>query len=355
MDKRYQVFVSSTYSDLKDERSEIIQTLLAMDCIPAGMELFPAADEEQLDFIKSVIDDCDYYILIIGGRYGSTTPDGVSYTEKEYDYARGQGLRVLSFIHKNPDEIPVGKSEKDPTLLVRLNEFREKVKTGAIVKFWSDAKELAGLVSISLSSTIKAHPAVGWVRANQPAGTQILNELNQALKRNQEFAQRIQELQDEIDAFKPAVENLADLADSFVLSGLYKFQGRSTPEKLTVTWGQLFAAIAPHILGKPNDARMYGHFETETQALFKARNPNVGGLWFVGAQDFATVKIQLSALNLVTVSMQQTSDNKMALFWSLTPLGEQTLISLRTVKKSAPNKGSGDKGSGDTGSGDRRA
>ena len=63
MDKRYQVFVSSTYSDLKDERSAIIQALMEIDCIPAGMELFPAADEEQFKFIKSVIDDCDYYIF----------------------------------------------------------------------------------------------------------------------------------------------------------------------------------------------------------------------------------------------------------------------------------------------------
>ena len=82
MDKRYQVFVSSTYADLKEERQRVIQTLMEADCIPAGMELFPAADEEQFAFIKKVIDDCDYYLLIIGGRYGSTTEDGISYTEK---------------------------------------------------------------------------------------------------------------------------------------------------------------------------------------------------------------------------------------------------------------------------------
>jgi Domain of unknown function (DUF4062) len=81
MDKRYQVFVSSTYTDLKDERRSIIQELLETDCIRSGMELFPAADEEQFEFIKKIIDDCDYYLLIIGGRYGSTAPDGVSYTE----------------------------------------------------------------------------------------------------------------------------------------------------------------------------------------------------------------------------------------------------------------------------------
>ena len=71
MEKRYQVFVSSTFADLKEERRKVIQTLMEMDCIPSGMEIFPAADEEQWEFIKKVISDCDYYILIIGGRYGS--------------------------------------------------------------------------------------------------------------------------------------------------------------------------------------------------------------------------------------------------------------------------------------------
>lgn len=112
MDKRYQVFVSSTYADLKEERLHVIQALMEMDCIPAGMELFPAADEEQWEFIKRVIDDCDYYLLIIGGRYGSTTDDGISYTEKEFDYAVENGLKVLALIHGQPDNIPFGKSEK---------------------------------------------------------------------------------------------------------------------------------------------------------------------------------------------------------------------------------------------------
>jgi hypothetical protein len=85
VEKRYQVFVSSTYADLKEERQHVTQALMEMDCIPAGMELFPATDEEQWEFIKRIIDDCD--LLIIGGRYGSTTDEGISYTEKEYDYA----------------------------------------------------------------------------------------------------------------------------------------------------------------------------------------------------------------------------------------------------------------------------
>lgn len=47
MEKRFQVFVSSTYEDLQEERKEVMQALLELDCIPAGMELFPASSEDQ--------------------------------------------------------------------------------------------------------------------------------------------------------------------------------------------------------------------------------------------------------------------------------------------------------------------
>ncbi|MEM9320741.1 MAG: DUF4062 domain-containing protein [Pseudomonadota bacterium] len=55
MEKPDQVVVSSTFQDLQDARQEVSQVLLRADCFPAGMELFPAADEEQLAFIKVVV------------------------------------------------------------------------------------------------------------------------------------------------------------------------------------------------------------------------------------------------------------------------------------------------------------
>ena len=40
MDRKHQVFVSSTYEDLQKERQEVMHVLLELDCIPSGMELF---------------------------------------------------------------------------------------------------------------------------------------------------------------------------------------------------------------------------------------------------------------------------------------------------------------------------
>src|SRR5712692_11805208 len=101
-EKRYQVFVSSTFQDLQEERQEVMQALLELDCIPSGMELFPAADEDQWSLIKRVIDDCDYYIVIIAGHYGSMGPEGKSYTQMEYEYAVEKSIPVFGFLHAEP-------------------------------------------------------------------------------------------------------------------------------------------------------------------------------------------------------------------------------------------------------------
>ena len=63
---RYQVFISSTYLDLKEARQEVLHSLLDLDCIPVGMELFSASSEEQFEYIKKEINDTDYYVLILG-------------------------------------------------------------------------------------------------------------------------------------------------------------------------------------------------------------------------------------------------------------------------------------------------
>jgi hypothetical protein len=72
MDKRYQIFVSSTFADLQEERQAVMQALLSLEHFPAGMEAFPASDDDAWTLIQGVIDDSDYYVLVIGGRYGST-------------------------------------------------------------------------------------------------------------------------------------------------------------------------------------------------------------------------------------------------------------------------------------------
>jgi hypothetical protein len=184
-------------------------------------------------------------------------------------------------------------------------------------------------VAISLQRTIKTHPAIGWVRANQIANAQILSELNEVRKQNQE-------LEEQVRSLTPAVENLAGLDESLELTGTYESNHYKYDWKMPLTWGELFATIGPNILECPNDAIMHTHFNVAIHELFRAKKQTAPSDWQIKDQWFQTAKIQLKALKLINVDMLQTTNNSMALFWSLTPSGESTLLQLRTLKKS-PN------------------
>lgn len=198
MDKRYQIFVSSTSMDLRDERTKVFQTLMEMGCLPARIKLSPTADEEQWSFVERVIDDCDYSLVILGDRYRSLTSEGIRSTERAYDYAVGRGIKVIAMIHEPPEQSPVGTIDRSPETVEALSRLRDKVSKGSLVKRWTQADQLPALVALSLSKTIKTYPAVGWARAT--ASTEVLAELNEAGKRIKELEAKVAKLKGELQA-----------------------------------------------------------------------------------------------------------------------------------------------------------
>lgn len=171
MNKKYQVFVSSTYEDLVEERKLVSNALLESNCIPAGMELFPAANKKSWEIIKNVINDSDYYLLIIAGKYGSLGKDDsgnkCGFTEMEYDYAKKIGKPIIAFIHKDIDNIVSKKVEPTKAGKKRLERFSKKVKLDANVKFWSNSGELISSIKSSLNELIKTTPTNGWIKGNE--------------------------------------------------------------------------------------------------------------------------------------------------------------------------------------------
>lgn len=169
MDKKYQVFVSSTYEDLKTERQAAISCLLDMDCIPVGMEQFPASSLSQWEYIKKMVDMSDYYLLIVAGKYGSIDPEeNISYTEKEYRYAVKKGMHILAFLHENIDQLPYNKVGATDEERERVKKFHNDVKNaGRLVDFYSDSKDLKYKIAMAVPKIINDVPMSGWVRADQ--------------------------------------------------------------------------------------------------------------------------------------------------------------------------------------------
>lgn len=199
--KKLQVFVSSTYTDLKDERQAAVSAILKAGHIPAGMELFTAGDKSQMATIEKWIDESDVYMLILGGRYGSVEKTtNLSYTELEYDYAKQQGKAMFAVVIK--EEALAEKVKRDGVNAMErdspkeLKLFREKVLSN-ISSFFSDEKDIKLCVHESLADLADNESLKGWVSADAVEDSKALNdeirrlrEENLALKNDLEVFSR---------------------------------------------------------------------------------------------------------------------------------------------------------------------
>lgn len=194
MEKRYQVFISSTFNDLQEERKIVLNTLLMADCIPAGMESFVATDDEQFNVIKKVIDLCDYYILIIGGKYGSindTTKK--SYTEMEYDYALSKDIPVLVFALDDSVELPDNKIESDVIKQGKLAEFKNRALSSRLASVWKDSGDLTGKIAISIMKAKQEIVRPGWTRGGEFDQIKLLEQIVELQKQNKLLQEQLEE------------------------------------------------------------------------------------------------------------------------------------------------------------------
>jgi formylglycine-generating enzyme required for sulfatase activity len=166
MEKRYNVFVSSTFEDLKNERIEVIKRIVKMKLFPMSMEFFCAANKPSWEVIERVIEECDYYVLIIGGRYGSKVKEtGESYTQKEFRYAHKRRIPIIAFLHKEYKKLPVYEEKNSEKDKKGLKAFIKEVKKDRQIDSYTNAAELASNVQAGLLELIKKEPRQGWVRA----------------------------------------------------------------------------------------------------------------------------------------------------------------------------------------------
>lgn len=172
MEKRYEIFVSSTFEDLKIEREFIRDCITHNGNIPIGMEDF-SGGRPSWSYIEKAITDCDYYILIVGGRYGSLnpkSPEGYSYTECEYNFARQLGKEVLPFVlsDKALNELTAEKLDTSKSKRKKLNDFRTLLRQNQVI-FWENRDDLERRMLSEIPKWITAHPVEsgGWVKAKE--------------------------------------------------------------------------------------------------------------------------------------------------------------------------------------------
>lgn len=191
--KKYQVFISSTYTDLIEERRKVVDVILTAGCIPVGMENFVATDKEQLNVIKRIIDLCDYYVLIIGGRYGSIDAEtGKSYTELEYEYAVEKGIPVLAFAIDDIKKLPDDKKDSDDTSKAKLVLFKEKALKNRLAGIWENKDQLAYKVFASIINATQEFERPGWVRGGDYDEKTLLEKIYVLTEENKNLKEEIE-------------------------------------------------------------------------------------------------------------------------------------------------------------------
>jgi Domain of unknown function (DUF4062) len=200
MKRELQVFISSTYSDLREERQAAVEAILKAGHIPAGMELFTAGDKSQVAAIERWIDESDVFMLILGGRYGSIEPTtGLSYVELEYDYAVAHEKPTFAVVICDDaieEKVKSGGTafieKENPKALVL---FRQKVLKN-ISSFFNDTKDIKLCVYESMSDYTTNPDLKGWIAAEEVQEPKALQEeINKLRDENRSLIERVGRLQ----------------------------------------------------------------------------------------------------------------------------------------------------------------
>lgn len=351
MEKRYQVFVSSTYEHLKEERSKVITALLDLGHIPCGMEYFPASDEDAWNCIERLIPQCDYYVVLVAGKYGSIAPgDTRAYTHKEYELAVASQVPVLGLLHKYPDRLPKNQCESDPKTQKKLDKFRQLVQK-RLCRYWTTSDQISGELLASLSHQISRTPRVGWVRADTIASDEAKSEIIGLRKKLEKAEGRIAQF----EKLKADEENeLASGKDEMRLYGtLSGHRQQPVPGKkeevrmevelsftLISDWGQLLRFIGSELKREWNTHDLERCLSAEVSRLARneenfERTENIKGLypqWDEG--EIGKITNQLLALGLIVGRAYPD--------WALTQKGVLHTSRQRALKKGELRSGNGD-------------
>jgi hypothetical protein len=323
---KYQIFVSSTFEDLKTERDQVIKAILEMGHIPVGMEMFSAADENQWDVIKQQIDQSDYYVVILAHRYGSM--DGViSYTEKEYDHAVSRKIPVLGFVVDPESPWPAEWIENNNDIRKRLEAFKSKV-SGRMVSYWKNSDDLYARCAVALMKAFSTMPQEGWVRSSNVRTKEMSEEITRLSRENGQLRAELRRAESAVTEEQGAkVSHIVDALRANRRSiYVWAHNAKDWGSAISTNLLGIFEAIAPHLLDEAPNSTLSDalalQFGTGTHRSF---NPVPANFVTGYVADFVS-------LDLVARSTKRHSVSDTKAYWTLTDLGRTVHKSIRTVE-----------------------
>ncbi len=326
---KYQVFVSSTYEDLKTQREQVIKAVLEMGHIPVGMEMFSAADEEQWRIITRQIDQSDYYAVIVAHRYGSIV-EGISYTEKEYDYALQQGVPAIGFIIDHTAPWPTDRVDTESVKKEALDRFKDKLKRKP-VGFWTSEEDLHGKFSIAFMKLINTNPRPGWARATEIVGPEVMRELSRLSSENASLRSQLEVAlhKAEDDMLAQRAKVISTLKRNKIMVRLWYKYATKWSEPIETTLYRLFSILAPELQIEKSTfdaAKLFGYL------INSDKSRGVRDEWPLASNSFRLWLSDLVTLGLIAPSSRKHQVSDKNEYWALTEEGREVYAMLRRVR-----------------------
>jgi formylglycine-generating enzyme required for sulfatase activity len=166
------IYISSTYSDLKEYRAAVYRALHRMELGVFAMEDYVAKGRPPLDECLADVARCDVYVGIFAWRYGYVPPgQEKSITELEFRHAVEKGKECLIFLLDEGApwtptlmDAVTGKGDRGD----RINALREELGRDFMVDFFETPDDLAGKVGTAVSVWVQKQD-----KATEPAISEI--------------------------------------------------------------------------------------------------------------------------------------------------------------------------------------
>ncbi|HJF28548.1 MAG TPA: DUF4062 domain-containing protein [Acinetobacter lwoffii] len=326
LDKRYQVFISTSGADMRPERIILSQTLVGMGFFSWGLEQRTPLNTA---FARRQIDDCDYVVILLGSQYGEQSVSGVGYMHLEYIYAVAKQKPIIVFMHEDPDSRDPDLHDSKPELKEKFKEFRQLLQNEADQVFrYRSLRDLEMAVRLNMSQILEHYPVAGWVR---PQNTQALHDEIDQLKTR--LAQLEQEMGTrEIDPFLslPKVSMHELLSFEYRMHAYQDGNFKELKVQKKLTWAQLLQILGSTFINPTPEEffskRMNEYLNETGLEDAHAEMPR--------AHAVARAQINIRALHSIKMQMRQNDwiipsgrDDRQRLLWQVTPKARKLLDS----------------------------
>ena len=326
LDKRYQVFISTSGAEMQPERMILAQTLVGMGFFSWGLEQRTPLSTA---FARRQIDDCDYVVMLLGSAYGEQSVSGVGYMHLEYIYAVTKQKPIIVFMHEEPAARESALHDDKPELREKFQEFRKLLQHEVDQVFsYRSLRDLEMAVRFNMTQMLERYPVLGWVR---PQNTQVLQDEIDCLKNKLEQLET-ESGKREVDPFLslPKVSMHEFFAFEYRMHAYQDGTFKELKIQKKMTWAQLLTVLgATFVNPTPEEffSKRMNEYLNET-GLQDAR------IEMPRAHAVARAQINIRALHSIKMQMRQNEwiiqsgrDDRQRMLWQMTSKAQKLMES----------------------------